>query len=641
MLQSKPPSSPAMNEYLRDLGDDLFFGELSSDSLLRPRLYKGEPSPAESEDSPSSHSDSMAEDSDLFALDHNGHRSSLDTVLTDAGDKMTAAPAEASLCDTKAFVPAVVRLALPPTPAPAPVYQLQLTGIPDKSRVETQIKLGLHLVELMPDGSQKTTGDRFQWLKLPAWGMAKEKLKLKNRRDTPDTIDPHKIIFLDARVVKSGETQEDVQICHGCIIRERKRAQRKKDSAKHKARIQETAVVPPQEIPLADEEKKILVFNCPELLEMENGRVVVPTRVTCYCRHHKEKVGFRMIITLRDASSSILATTTSELVLITDDHKTLGNAKPVPTKAGEEGPPSQANTSANVSPQQASSAQMAQSRRSSISSAATSRKRKADPVNIAPNLAPKIQKVPSSLSMTRMAKDELQNGLRREPLPVVPMSASTSRAVSPSTARSLHRTQSQDSLLQFMNLQDERELLTDVAQVHSPSRSQTWEASIDESMDRGISLSPRTRTLEYLMDSASRQAGVAQHFANQGRALGSDVPTINRLIPAEGPLQGGVEVTILGSGFYPGLTCMFGEVAAVPTHCWSPTTMVCVLPPSSIAGVVSVTFREHPYNAFVPTSFPGKPFTYLDDTDRALMELALQVIGLKSTGKLETARVCA
>jgi hypothetical protein len=141
------------------------------------------------------------------------------------------------------------------------------------------------------------------------------------------------------------------------------------------------------------------------------------------------------------------------------------------------------------------------------------------------------------------------------------------------------------------------------------------------------------------MDSATRHAGAPGHFAGQARQLSGEAPTINRLIPAEGPLQGGVEITVLGSGFYPGLTCMFGDVAAVPTHCWSPTTMVCVLPPSSQAGVVSVTFREHPYNAFVPTSFPGKPFTYVDDTDRALMELALQVIGLKSTGKLETARV--
>lgn len=155
--------------------------------------------------------------------------------------------------------------------------------------------------------------------------------------------------------------------------------------------------------------------------------------------------------------------------------------------------------------------------------------------------------------------------------------------------------------------------------------------------DRNSSLSPRTRTWDYVIDTASQ----AQSHPSQSTLImpptthlrtAAEVPTISRMVPAEGPLRGGIEVTMLGSGFYPGMTAMFGETCAVPTHCWSPTTLVCVLPPATNAGPVPVTFKEHPY------SMGAKMFTYVDETDRALYELALQVIGLKTTGRLETAR---
>jgi hypothetical protein len=42
----------------------------------------------------------------------------------------------------------------------------------------------------------------------------------------------------------------------------------------------------------ADEDKKIVVFNCGEYLSFEEGRVEIPMRLTCYCRHHQEKDGF-------------------------------------------------------------------------------------------------------------------------------------------------------------------------------------------------------------------------------------------------------------------------------------------------------------------------------------------------------------
>lgn len=41
-----------------------------------------------------------------------------------------------------------------------------------------------------------------------------------------------------------------------------------------------------------EEMRKVVVFNCAEFVEFGNGEVVLPTRITCYCRHHKERLGF-------------------------------------------------------------------------------------------------------------------------------------------------------------------------------------------------------------------------------------------------------------------------------------------------------------------------------------------------------------
>lgn len=43
---------------------------------------------------------------------------------------------------------------------------------------------------------------------------------------------------------------------------------------------------------LALEEQKVLLFNCSEVVDFSSGDTILPTRITCYCRHHNEKIGF-------------------------------------------------------------------------------------------------------------------------------------------------------------------------------------------------------------------------------------------------------------------------------------------------------------------------------------------------------------
>lgn len=100
--------------------------------------------------------------------------------------------------------------------------------------------------------------------------------------------------------------------------------------------------------------------------------------------------------------------------------------------------------------------------------------------------------------------------------------------------------------------------------------------------------------------------------------------------------QGGIEVIVLGENFYHGLEVSFGEIPAVSTQMWSPNTLVCVLPPSLSAGPVVVGFKGLSITLSANTGL--QLFTYLDTSDKALMELALQVVGMKMTGRIDDAR---
>ncbi|MCJ1420730.1 hypothetical protein MMC32_007089 [Xylographa parallela] len=250
-------------------------------------------------------------------------------------------------------------------PATQPVLVIHPT--PHKSRVETQIPIKMTLGPL-PAGITK--------LHLPPHTISKPKLLAKDGLPrAPDMLelytmlvctsamqDPAKMRRAFTRAAQgsvevkkptprrssSGDTaavldEEDqplnggpVQICEGCILRERKRAARKKSKK------------PEEEEPWQkDEAKRIVVFNTSEVKEwqmlsdfndisdLNDGgqqagfipsesakQIEVPMRIACYCRHQNEKLGFQVIFTLKDHEDNLVAQAITNPIVITDDHKT-------------------------------------------------------------------------------------------------------------------------------------------------------------------------------------------------------------------------------------------------------------------------------------------------------------------------------
>ena len=124
---------------------------------------------------------------------------------------------------------------------------------------------------------------------------------------------------------------------------------------------------------------------------------------------------------------------------------------------------------------------------------------------------------------------------------------------------------------------------------------------------------------------------------NRVKISSEEAPYINRLIPNEGPISGGIEVTVLGVNFMEGLVVLFGDTEA-QTQYYSESTLICILPPAPLPGPVPVSVKSYSFNIPIQNLMI---FNYKNETDKQLMELALQVVGLRMTGKIDDARSIA
>ncbi|KAL8970115.1 MAG: hypothetical protein Q9183_001672 [Haloplaca sp. 2 TL-2023] len=106
------------------------------------------------------------------------------------------------------------------------------------------------------------------------------------------------------------------------------------------------------------------------------------------------------------------------------------------------------------------------------------------------------------------------------------------------------------------------------------------------------------------------------------------VPKVMKVIPAEGSVSGGTEVTVLGQGFRPGVHVCFGNAVATQTQIWGDNTIICVIPPSSQPGLVSVTVQ----GIERPASEEHALFQYVDNQASDIYKLALDAFEHRTHG---------
>ncbi|KAH3765209.1 Protein MGA2 [Pelomyxa schiedti] len=344
--------------------------------------------------------------------------------------------------------------------------ELRLLGVPQKSRVETQIRL---CVQLVASSGQIGGGLRWKYLYLPPDMCNNDLRSVNTHSSSSSSLKGHDLsttLNVQTKVLCASDNRE-VLMCMGCVQRERRSLERKKhnitpspsqpSSRPSTPSLNSAGVSGAWPEMIDQEQRKIVQFHSSPLIDFTSGEAIISLRITCYCRHHNEKVGFRIHLSLVDPiTGELVASSVSSPVLITDDHK-------------------------------------------------TSVKRTAKRPRIDPDYEDK------------------------------------------------HTT-----------------------------------------------------------------------------------PVIQKVIPNIGPIAGGIEVTLLGTGFSSSNLVHFGPYIALSLNCWNATTIVCTLPPSGKAGTVHVTINGNESSANEPALF-----TYRDDSDQRLLEIALQLIGLKFSGRVESPKSVA
>lgn len=574
-------------------------------------------------------------------------------------------------------------------------YELRILPTPLKSRVETQIPIKMTLSPMPPGVTKlhlpAHTISKPKLLAKPQPARSPDTLELHvnlvctSAMENPDV---KKAALQRAAATSQGNTPTDdeeesaqnggeVRICTGCITRERKRAARKKIKKPDEEKMWSQ-----------DEERRVIVFNTQEVKNWQplsgvldsNGRpepavsnrimqIDAPMRIACYCRHHGEKSGFNVIFTIKDYQDRVVAQAMSNPIMITDDHKThpmaQANQQPsmsetvtsstIPTTF----PPVMDANSILAAMQNglmgtngSDTASLHRSSQASYASSATSGK--TTPTMTNSNIHGRSISRPTSPSQggpsakrRKGSATRVPNGLEMTRLDTSPAPGSqgpgshVSNAASPFSPNSASF--QADGFFGAASGQ--------VPFANGPPTPNSNEQSAFFNVNRSTSMDNLAMAQLYSAPASSHPSrapspnglrnSVAQ--AQMSQAMGTNMfnmpmnvaaprmPMIHKVIPNQGPKIGGIEVTVLGSGFFQGLDVWFGDQRATTTTYWGEQSLVCLLPPSAVAGVVPVTFKHSGVHAG-PNS--QQSFKYIDDNEDKLIRTALSVLGHKMSGQM-------
>lgn len=478
----------------------------------------------------------------------------------------------------------------------------------------------------------------------------------------------------------------EVRICAGCITRERKRAARKKVKKPEEDKLwsqdEERRVVVFNTSEIKDWQPISGILD-------NNGRpdqnrharamqVDAPMRIACYCRHHNEKGGFNVIFTIKDWKDNVIAQAMSNPIMITDDHKTnpmtqqLGQPamseavsssslqQPIDTdnlgKQTQPGSPfafspsAMQNSTGQPTPYAPSSGKSTPTMIAAVGVPGRPLSRPPSPSQGGPAKKRKSSassRVPNGLTMTRMDASpnmSTQNNINQHvsaatsPFSPNPHTFPTPEAMfgtmnnsqlpftnGPTTPNNIN-----EQVPFFGNRRSESMDNLAMAQLYSaPTSSHPSRAPSPSGLRNGVN----SASLNQLSGQFSQPIGRGL-YGMPSTSVNEQVPIpiVHKVIPAEGPKVGGIEVTVIGACFVQGHEAWFGGVKAITTTFWGPQALVCLIPPSAVAGSVPVTLGRQEALSF-PIAKQPPMFKYVDDTEDILIRTALAVLGAKMSGR--------
>ncbi|KAJ2347455.1 SPT3 Dosage dependent suppressor of Ty-induced promoter mutations-like protein, partial [Coemansia sp. RSA 2671] len=609
--------------------------------------------------------------------------------------------------------------------------KIELEGIPQenaKSRVETQIKITVRLIT-------EDTGERatcWSHLSLPELLVSREKFRhqwqkraLGHPTDAGKMpLSPQHVVHLEAGIFCASDPTRKVETCLGCIRREYKRSLRRKDAAVLRSGAPSTCTTPGQSRPgspvfgdsplscgrltgtmeadwdeqrIALEKQRIVIFNCSDILDFSKGEVTLPTRVTCYCRHHNEKEGFCICLTLRDSQGNVLARHVSPPIMITDDHKSTKfktdrkttRSKPEYDRQGDGNAVYANHALAGLASPLGNhpshlhlvdgslagfkGGRQAMSARNSPTLKPYAHHAILDTYSQFASLAgtPSLGNTPLGsplLSAAAVAAAAAHMGGFESPFHLPQAASSLS-----GTGSGFSSTQGgQSSSSVYGNISSASPNYSAAAAAAAaiaasgyPSHHQhggghyslpnSATGSGPPPLGGPLSASSLQLTPAYAaglsaVSSGSLLFGNASGFAqpvtptSQPQQQPIDgVIQVSQMLPTQGPVAGGVNVQISGRGFHPNIAVSFGGALAGHVQVLSPTNISCTLPPTNSSGPAVLRIRDQTSMAVYDGGNAGGEgqapviFNYVEDTDHTMLELSLYVTGLKSLPRQQQA----
>jgi len=361
----------------------------------------------------------------------------------------------------------------------------------------------------------------------------------------------------------------------------------------------------------------IIQFNCAEILEFSTGSVVLPLRITCYCRHHREKVGFNVHFTMMDHLGRIVGIGMTKPIMITDDHKTTSANKPPELhNLSFSEIPEWSKDGCNLNETKICSDTRATLRRKSeveVNGKGTKKRHKPYDPSAKPNRVLRKRSI-SSVPSPSIGHSPVPPTRASTPPSLLPPSDSPSASQPPPLHYPIlgSESSSPDSIATPLDHNPDVLMRSILFEIHDSQPERQAAVTQPNTLFHPVNILPSDLSLANLALSLPFLS-MDPNQANQ--SLHMHIPIIHRLIPNSGPTFGGIEVTVLGANFHPNmpLACVFGDVTATSTHRWSDNTLVCVLPARATAGFVPVWFEGFPKADDAPL------FAYTDDSDRALL----------------------
>lgn len=523
-----------------------------------------------------------------------------------------------------------------------------------------------------------------------AWARARgEELAPYTRPSPASSTDSGNSKDEEDKPLNGGE----VRICSGCIQRERKRASRKKQKKPEEEELfqkdeeRRVVVFNTNEIKewvegsrdgqhaLSSTHESSHPSSSPGAMQVE-----LPMRIACYCRHQNEKMGFQVIFTIKDYREKVIAQAMTNPIMITDDHKTHNAPAAVsnppaqlPTPGSQlpgagvfstSGPeqPQALNVNQKLFKQSFSTTDLhglqhnfnpnfpmtPSSNPFAIPSSIPNQPPSTmTPRNLSRPASPSGPSGPTTKRRKQSGSGKLPSGLTMTRLDTA--HATSGPATMPNTAASSPYAPNMASYIGPNDRQFPKPSTRPAPFGTSPPTPNGADPSFANNINRSFSLENLPRQA-MISAPPSRQpsrpgspgsgrnsfgtadAAFGQAVSNQlmGQPTRRPPPLIHKLVPAEGSVTGGTEVTLLGNGFYQGLEVMFGDTEATTTTFWGEKCLNCIAPPALQPGVVAVVFKhDHPQYSTLQPQSQSRPslFTYVDDRELEMFRLALRTLG--------------